>query len=362
MSSAFAEQILAWFSMSQRTMPWRGETDPYRVWVSEIIMQQTRVAKGTEYYIRFVEKFPNLQSLADASVDEVLTMWRGLGYYSRARNMHAAAHQIIDRFGGQFPSDLPSLMKIKGIGRYTASAISSICFSEPNPVLDGNVKRVLARLYEISNIHSSKAEKVMYSYLSSLISAREPGNFNQAMMELGATVCTPRNPVCPLCPVSTHCLAFQNKTQKKFPLPKPKKKLRERYFHYYIIERSSNMVWVNKRENKDIWQGLYELPLLEAPTHTASQDEFVSLIKTKKNSILSPFIEHARCLTSQPLTHILSHQRLLITLWHVETKETLPPPYKMISYNDFDNYTMPIILDKFIRKRLECKVRGGLFN
>jgi A/G-specific adenine glycosylase len=275
-----SDRLIDWYSKQKRILPWRENPDPYWVWLSEIILQQTRVAQGLPYFERFVEKYPTVDALAEASVSEVLKLWEGLGYYSRARNLHEAAQQIVSIHGGKLPNSYEELLRLKGIGPYTAAAIASICFSEPVPVIDGNVFRVVSRLFEINDdIGIPKSRKVFEKVLINFISKDLPGDFNQALMELGALICSPTNPDCTNCPLQANCLAYKNKSQSRFPVKKNRVKKRLRVFHYLVI-RQDEGYFMKKRGPNDIWQGLYDFPLIE-------QDpaEFVGLerIESKKH-------------------------------------------------------------------------------
>ena len=265
------KNIRDWYHSHKRPLPWRETTDPYQIWVSEIILQQTRVIQGMDYYLRFLAKFPDLECLARADEDEVLKIWQGLGYYSRARNMHAAARYIYNNKEGIFPSTYPGILELKGVGPYTAAAVASLAFGEPRAVVDGNVHRVLSRLfgieeaqggYRISSRIAKEAEK--------LLDQEDPGTHNQAIMELGAMVCTPAQPDCRECPVQNHCVAnLQNRTAelpvRSRPVPK-----RRRYFHYLVVQ-NGNGIWIGPRKEKDIWQGLYEFPLIETTRPVSSR-------------------------------------------------------------------------------------------
>jgi A/G-specific adenine glycosylase len=293
-SHPFSESLIHWYSGAKRDLPWRKTRDPYIVWVSEIILQQTRVEQGLPYFERFVEAFPSISHLAGAKEDKVLSLWQGLGYYSRARNMQAAAKQVMNDFRGIFPTTYSEILKLKGIGPYTAAAIASICFDESTPVVDGNVFRAAARVFGINeDISKSGTRTVFEKTLQEVIPQDQPGTFNQAMMELGATICTP-TPKCDTCPVQPFCFAFAHKQADVLPVKGKKLKVRERHIRYLVIH-SGDQVLLKKRESKDIWQGLYDFP-----------------------ELVENAIEQARAKVSRQFIHLLSHQKLHVRFYEVE--------------------------------------------
>jgi A/G-specific adenine glycosylase len=258
----FSKSLLEWYNLHARSLPWRGSRDPYVIWVSEIIFQQTRIEQGTGYYLRFVHRFPDVQSLAEASEDEVLRLWQGLGYYSRARNMLFTARHIMENLDGNFPSDFDQLLKLKGVGDYTASCIASICFGQKCAAVDGNVYRVLSRVYASEIPIDSPAGKAHFKQLAQqLISPARPGDFNEALMDLGATVCKPRSPSCPICPLRGLCKAAELNTQNELPVKSPLKKRKGSVMNYLLFY-SDNHIIIQKRTGKGIWNGLYQLPMV----------------------------------------------------------------------------------------------------
>lgn len=287
-------------------MPWREINNPYFIWLSEIILQQTRVAQGLPYYQRFIETYPTIEALARASEQEVLMLWQGLGYYSRARNLHKCAQVIQQNFGGEFPGSFEELVKLPGIGPYTAAAIASLAFNKPVPVVDGNVYRVLARVFGIeNNIADAKSFKVFFNHSRELIDINDPGSYNQAIMELGATVCVPQNPECSECPVETICYARKEGKQSTLPVKIKKAKKRDRYFTYLVIVVDGQLA-MKKREQKDIWQGLFEFVLVEGDkTHVKPdqiQDEQLKKLLANEKVVI----------TDETLLpkHLLSHQTI----------------------------------------------------
>ena len=260
----FTEKILGWYHINHRKLPWRETKDPYKIWVSEIIMQQTRVDQATAYYFRFIESFPDNNSLAEASEQDVLLVWKGLGYYSRARNMHATAMFVRDSMNAVFPSDYVTLLKLKGIGQYTAAAISSICAGEARPVVDGNVVRVISRIFGIHDpAGSSGSAGKVFARAGELISHENPGDFNQAVMEFGAIHCKPAKPLCSDCIFQRSCVAFNQNLTASIPAKRKEVQKRTRWLNYLFIHDSNGHAVFRKRTETDIWKNLFEPPVLE---------------------------------------------------------------------------------------------------
>ncbi len=307
---AFSHQILTWYKENPRELPWRGTDDPYKIWLSEIILQQTRVAQGLPYYYAFIEAYPTVKHLALAPEEEVLRLWQGLGYYSRARNLHSCAKSIWFEMGGKFPTTYDGLIKLKGVGSYTASAIASFAYGEVKAVVDGNVFRVLSRYFGIeTDIASSKAKKEFESLANQIIPQEEPGEFNQAMMDFGARLCTPKNPGCSTCPLKDSCFAHLYNMVSDLPVKINKVKIKERHFHYYVIKCGSSWVW-KKRTSGDIWEGLHDFPQVESSQETQSLPMDIPL-KTEREAKLFP----------KKYRHILSHQRLNAVFSELEIAE-----------------------------------------
>lgn len=271
----FSKILLNWYRQNKRELPWRDEPDPYKIWISEIILQQTRIAQGWDYYLRFVERFPSVDSLAAASEDEVLKYWQGLGYYSRARNLHAGAKYIMKTHKGIFPDNQADILKIKGVGDYTAAAIASFAFQLPFPAVDGNVFRVLTRIFGIDTpIDTSAGKKEITKLATQLIDNQYPGIFNQALMDFGSLQCTPTAPQCDDCCFSHSCIAKKQNLTALLPVKLQKINIKTRYFYYlHLIEKEKT--YICKRSAKDIWQGLYEFPLIESEK-ALSQEEILS--------------------------------------------------------------------------------------
>jgi A/G-specific adenine glycosylase len=297
--------LIHWFSIEKRDLPWREDHDPYNVWLSEIILQQTRIAQGTPYYNSFISTFPTVFDLANADEQQVLKLWEGLGYYSRARNMHQAARQVVDQYNGQFPNSYASLLKLKGVGYYTAAAIASICFQERVPVIDGNVYRLISRLYGVSqDISIPRTRKVFDKIIREIMPTENPGDFNQALMEFGSLICKPQLPLCAECQIREYCYAQKEGRQKDFPVKGKKIKVTTRHFHYAIITHDGK-IGMKKRQKGDIWQGLWDFHLLE----TADSIEIPSEIRRLGGSTKIP---------PDVVKHQLTHQRIFAQFYLVK--------------------------------------------
>lgn len=314
-------KIIEWYNRHKRDLPWRHTADPYRIWVSEIILQQTRVVQGMGYYLRFMDSFPTVEVLAKASQKEVLLLWQGLGYYSRARNMHAAAQQVVTEYDGIFPESYEELLKLKGVGPYTAAAIASFAFGQPYAAIDGNVNRVIARLFAVEEpINTPPGNKKITEITNELLDPQKAGTFNQAMMEFGALQCTPAKPVCDECPVRDVCVAYQMNSVTQYPKKTKKKKPRKRYLNYLVFQkRKSEKVWLQKRENSsDIWYNMYEFPLIESQqTMDAGQ-----LINTQEFGRIAKNLKVVDLRLLNTKKHQLSHQTLFASFWLIEVVET----------------------------------------
>lgn len=270
--SSFSKTLLRWYPDHRREMPWVGETDPYKVWLSEVILQQTRVEQGTAYYLRFVSRYPTVKHLAKAPAAEVMKMWEGLGYYSRARNMHATAQIIASSLNGKFPDTAEGLMALKGIGKYTAYAILAYAYRKPYAVTDGNVLRIISRYKGITDpINTPAAKAAIEKIAEALLDSAAPHTYNQAMMDFGALVCTPRKPDCANCPLKRSCYAFLNNATDILPLKEKKKAPRQRYFYFFVM-RHRNKVLIMPRHEADIWKQLWQFPLIETSSEMTIQD------------------------------------------------------------------------------------------
>lgn len=289
-NQALTERLIEWYLQNKRDLPWRDTKDPFNIWLSEIILQQTRVDQGLPYYQSFANTYDSIEAFANAPLDDILKLWQGLGYYSRARNMHSCAQTIVNEHSGKFPNNYKELQTLKGIGKYTGAAISSICFDEPIPAVDGNVFRVFSRLFGIAeDIAKAKTFNVFFDLGMKMIKNNNPGDYNQAMMEYGAKVCTPKLPKCKECVVSEHCFALKNDLIHQLPVKIKTIKVKKREFHY-IIYKFKNWTLLKQRAKGDIWTGLFEFHLIEGPNPSIAQSIPVSEI----------------------ISHQLTHQRLSI--------------------------------------------------
>lgn len=338
----FSNTLKIWYLKNKRQLPWRKTKNPYLIWLSEIILQQTRIDQGTSYYIKFSNKFPNVKSLANANEDEVLKLWQGLGYYSRARNLHKTAIYVAEDLQGLFPDNYDDLIKLKGVGDYTASAIASICFHENKAVVDGNVYRFLSRYFGISTpINSSKGNKEFKLLAENLIDGTNPGDHNQAIMEFGALTCKPL-PLCTDCPYSDSCIAFNKRTIKELPVKEKKIKIKKRYFNYLVIDANKISTVINRRTQKDIWQNLFDFPLFES----TSQLSVKEILKSQLiDQLLAKKLFHLSRFNPQPIIHKLTHQHLYATFWVIETKEAVE---NSISWEKINTFAFPILIKNFI--------------
>lgn len=340
----FSNSLLHWYLQEKRDLPWRNTTNPYPIWLSEIILQQTRVAQGMPYYLSFIEKFPTIFDFAAASEEEVLKLWQGLGYYSRARNMHKTAQYIVSELDGVFPYTYESLLKLKGIGPYTAAAIASFSFNEVVPVVDGNVYRVLARFFGIeTDIASSKARKEFFEMAQLLISKDKPATFNQAIMEFGALQCVPQNPDCKVCIFSNSCLALQKNKVNQLPVKLKKTKVTNRFLNYLIYLNDENTTIVCKRVQKGIWHNLYEFPVIETEKDV-SDEEMMQLIRFQntENQIDNIFLyNHLK------IIHKLSHQKLTLRFFNIKISNKITSG---IQIDELEKLPFPIVIHNFIQK------------
>jgi A/G-specific adenine glycosylase len=345
----FADRLVAWYEHHKRDLPWRHTRDPYRIWLSEVILQQTRVKQGLPYYEAFIERFPTVFDLAAASEQEILRLWQGLGYYSRARNMQYTAQLLVNQYNGVFPADSVGLLKLKGIGTYTAAAIASFAFDEKVAVLDGNVYRVLARLFGIeTDIATHQAKSEFAKLANQLISSHQPSLYNQAIMDFGAIQCTPTSPDCLLCPFQQECEAYLSGRQAKLPVKNKKVTVKNRFFHYVVFTFQGKIA-MRHRTEKDIWQGLYDFPLVEngAALETAAMvrmPEFLALTlgeNIPENSILE---------MSQTYLHVLTHQRVAARFLKIRLGEPteLPAHVRFYDAEQAAALPKPVLIDKYL--------------
>jgi A/G-specific adenine glycosylase len=335
----FTSKLISWYTQNKRELPWRSRKDPYAIWLSEVILQQTRIDQGLAYYEAFIENFPTVFDLAKAEEQTVLKLWQGLGYYSRARNLHHTSKVVVEEFNGIFPESHSELLKLKGIGDYTASAIASICHNEPQPVVDGNVFRVLSRVFGIETpIDTSVGQKEFKALAQELIEVKQPGEFNQALMEFGAIHCTPKKPKCEICPFQKKCVGFQLEKVDKLPVKKGKTKVQNRYYNYLVVVSADEKTFLEKRTN-GIWKNLYQFPLIEKKAVST-----VSLIEVEK---LFPVqkIESVTLYNDKPVIHKLSHRNLFVQFWVVYASAL---ESEGISVNKINDYPVPVVIQNFI--------------
>lgn len=337
----FPQRLLQWFAENGRDLPWRQTHDPYHIWVSEIILQQTRVAQGIDYYRRFVSRFPSVESLAAAEADEVMTYWEGLGYYSRARNLHAAARQVVEL--GAFPTDYAGIRALKGVGDYTAAAIASFAYGLPHAVVDGNVYRVLSRYYGVSTpIDSTQGKKDFAELAQTLLVKDAPALYNQAIMDFGALQCVPKSPICSDCPLSDTCLAYGSGRVERLPVKAKKSAVKERFFAYVIILEESN-IYIHRRGEGDIWTGLYE-PLLVETANRAKVAEIVP----KGYKVVAAV---------EKLKHQLTHRTIYADAYLVEKEShassiTLPEEYLKVPIEQLCEFAAPRLVNIIYEKLL----------
>ena len=346
--SSLHDTLINWYADNRRDLPWRHDPTPYQVWLSEVILQQTRVNQGMDYYLRFIKRWPTVTDLANASEDEVLKMWQGLGYYSRARNLHHCAQQVVKEYGGAFPADFEKLRKLKGIGNYTAAAIASIAFNLPHAVVDGNVYRVLSRLFDIDiPININEGQTLFAKLADELLNREQPGLHNQAMMEFGALHCTPKNPNCLLCPLQVQCLAFAHQTVMQRPVKLQKLKVTTRYFNYLVI-RIKDSLYLHKRSDNDIWKNLYDFPCIESERpmtveEVVASESFKQLVGNKPFTItkVSPVFTHK--LTHRTIIAQFIEIKLEQNLLQIETKDLF-----LTRETELANYPIPRLIDLYL--------------
>ena len=341
--TTFSQKLLSWYQQNKRDFPWRETTDPYKIWLSEIILQQTQAAQGLPYYEKFVENYPTIFDLHQADENDVLKLWQGLGYYSRARNLKKTASKIVEQHKGIFPNNYKDLLKLKGIGPYTAAAIASFGFKEKVPTIDGNVFRVLARVFDIDlDIAKTKNRANFENLALEIIDKKNPDLFNQAMMEFGATHCKPKNPLCDSCIFQVNCLANGNKTINIRPVKSKLQKPKTRFLNYFIIKDIDGHFLVNQRVNQDIWQGLFELPLIEGEINTWSQEQLRFLSDLAQTPISSEnliFIGQKK--------HQLTHQTLMIKFYEIALDVALK---QALSPHEVMKKPFPIVLHHFLER------------
>ena len=346
---SFIAEVIEWYGENKRDLPWRKTKDPYIIWLSEIILQQTRVEQGLPYFQRFAERFPTVADFAHAEEGEIMKLWQGLGYYSRGRIMHHTANMVMEAHGGYFPQRYDELIKLKGIGEYTAAAIASFSSNEAKAVVDGNIFRLLSRFFGIDEpINSSKAKKVFIELANEIIDPEQPGISNQSMMEFGSLLCRPYSPDCGICPVRSDCFAFKHDRVNQLPVKLKKTVQRERHLNYLVISKE-NQILLNKRGPKDIWENLYEFPLLETPLAVKP----IELVQMEQFQLLFGKNVKAR-LVEGPVKHVLSHQKLFANFVQLENiEERFNDCGKSWFYADIqelNKHAMPKLIFAFLNK------------
>ncbi|UOB16226.1 A/G-specific adenine glycosylase [Abyssalbus ytuae] len=340
----FKTEIISWYSANKRSLPWRETSEPYCIWLSEIMSQQTRIEQSLPYYLKFIDAYPTIFHLAEAKEDEVLKLWQGLGYYSRARNLHATAKYIAYELNGKFPDNYNDLLKLKGVGDYTASAIASICFNEPAPVVDGNVYRVLSRYFGVDiPINSTKGIKYFKTLAKELIDHEQPGEYNQGIMEFGARQCKPQSPDCNICPLNESCVALQKKMVALLPVKIKKGKIKHRHFNYLIINNDEKTI-LEQRTANDIWKNLYEFPLIE-DKHELTEEQII------KHDIFKKYIPHNKfsihLYNNDKIVHKLSHQYIHTKFWIVNLQTKIE---NGIEKKQLNEYPVPILIANFVEE------------
>ncbi|NOZ47964.1 MAG: A/G-specific adenine glycosylase [Chlorobi bacterium] len=334
-----------WYAANKRNLPWRQTKNPYYIWISEVILQQTRVAQGISYYLNFIKKYPTVKLLANASEKDVLNLWQGLGYYSRARNMLYASKQILEKFNGKIPDNYSQIIEIKGIGKYTASAILSIAYDKPYPVVDGNVLRVLSRLYGYAKpVNINAGYNDIYKIAAKLIDKKNPGNHNQAIMEFGALICSPV-PYCENCILKLICVAYKNKIIDKIPVKTKKAKQKIRYFNYFFVQ-NKNSFYIRKRNFKDIWENMYDFPLIE----TKKKELLINIINSDKWYEIFQQIKPKKIKYINSIVHILTHQKIKTTFYNVQIEHELIDTnnaYIKITKKEIKNFPFPNLINQF---------------
>ena len=335
-------KLINWYAQNKREMPWRNTKNPYYIWLSEIILQQTRVAQGLPYYEKFVSNYPTIELLANASEGDVLKLWQGLGYYSRARNLHASAKYISHELKGEFPNNYNDLLKLKGVGDYTASAISSFCFNENKAVLDGNVFRFLSRFYGVETAINSTAGKKEFGVLSDqLLNLKDPATHNQAIMEFGAIQCKPKGPDCSVCIFNDKCLALSKRIVDILPKKDKKTTIKNRYFNYVVPLINKDTTVLKQRIQKGIWKNLYEFPLYET-TGLSSKEEVLKLVKLDAEHHILDFT----CYNLKPIIHKLSHQHIYTVFWILEVDSSTYN--NEVAISDIERLPVSTLISNFI--------------
>ncbi len=352
----FSARLLSWYEQNSRSLPWRESNDPYQIWISEVILQQTRIEQGKSYFYRFMEAFPDVNILAAASEDHVMRLWQGLGYYSRARHLHQSARYIVDHHRGRFPQTSAAWLKLKGVGHYTAAAIASIAFNEAVPALDGNALRILARLFAVNeSIDSAKGKSVLYELALMVLPEDRPGDFNQAMMDFGSVVCKPVSPQCKACIFQSDCEALRKNAVQDYPVRKTKKPVKTRFFNYFFLYRQEAgeemAFFVKRRTGNDIWRHMYEFPLLETAiettTHELADHQAVKQLLNNNNTFNSV----------HRIKHRLTHQLIVARFFPVrlsrDEQDRLIGTYRCVNREAFEGMAKPRLIERFCNQFIE---------
>ncbi len=358
--NSISNLLVEWYEKNKRDLPWRGASDPYLVWISEVILQQTRVATGIEYYERFVTRFPTAVSLAEAREEDVLSLWKGLGYYSRARNLHSAAQTIVNEHGGKFPTEYANVRKLKGIGEYTAAAICSLAYKQPFAAVDGNVIRVLSRLFGIETaIQSASAKNDFNEIAYKILNTDAPDVHNQAIMEFGALLCVPKSPKCEICPLRLQCYAYENQCVDKLPNRAKAVQQRTRNFNYFFTKFDDSFLF-SLRKEKDIWQNLYEFPMIETP-EMREPDEFLqsdlwrNFVSDRFNCLEINKIKITKI--SKVYVHKLTHQRIFARFYEIhlfsEFCTNFATDFRVVSFDEWKQLPVPKLIENYLKEALE---------
>lgn len=342
----YTTHLLKWYNKNKRDLPWRRTGDPYKIWLSEVILQQTRVDQGMDYYLRFVKAFPDIHSLAGARQEKVIKLWQGLGYYSRARNLHATAKEVVRKFNGRIPDKYEDIIRLKGIGDYTASAILSIAYNKPFVVVDGNVIRFISRTFGITkSVHLSSVQNEIKSKAGKLLPEAMAGTFNQAMMEFGALQCVPQNPDCNSCCFKNDCVAFRKNLVSKIPAKDTSVKIKNRYLNYFLVKvksENTQILYLRKRTFNDIWKNMYDLPCIESKRNVGfsklKEDKEWKKIFGKSQVILNS--------KSKTYTHKLSHQMLFVVFYTIEITGALKS-FKEIEISQLNKFPVPRLIENY---------------
>ncbi|MDH6356068.1 A/G-specific adenine glycosylase [Dysgonomonas sp. PH5-45] len=351
--AAIRKKLIGWYSLHKRDLPWRWTQDPYHIWLSEVILQQTRVAQGLSYYNSFIRQYPSVCHLAAAPENEVMKLWQGLGYYSRARNLHTTAKVICDRYNGVFPSDYKTILSLKGIGQYTAAAIASFAYGMPVATVDGNVYRVLSRLFAIDTpIDSTEGKKLFALLADKLLNKENPGEHNQALMEFGALQCTPTSPQCIDCPLEGLCLSRAGNDVLCYPVKQGKAVVKPRFFNYFDVRCNGN-IFLHKRAGNDIWRNLYEFPLIETPSYMPLNE----LMQTNPFEIMFADAGAGAFRKEFSVKHVLSHQIIHANFYsvNIENDKYFTENYLSTPIENIDQYPVPRLIHKYLEKKEEIK-------